>query len=124
MTMLDTSQLDAFAKALALVPAKKRVLVKAAVKKGAQNIKTAIQADVKSSSNRGFRRIPIAYEMKETADGVEADIAPRTGGAGSLANLAFFGTARGGGTHEFYEHGERELEPTARYVALAAKGLS
>lgn len=124
MAMLDTSQLDAFAKALALVPAKKRVLVKAAVKKGAQNIKTAVQADVQGSSNRGFRRIPIAYEMKDTHDGFEADIAPRAGGAGSLANLAFFGTARGGGTHEFYEHGERELEQTARYVELAAKGLS
>ena len=45
---------------------------------------------------------------------------PTKGGAGSLANIAFFGTAKGGGTHRFYEHGEEELPKLAEYVARAA----
>ena len=49
-----------------------------------------------------------------------AEIGPSKGGAGSLANIAFFGTAKGGGTHEFYEHGEDELPRLAEHVAKAA----
>ncbi|PLS25967.1 hypothetical protein [Bifidobacterium parmae] len=120
---IDASQVTAFAARLSKAVGRNHVLVAAAVKRGAQNIKTAVQADVRGSSNRGISRIPIAYEMKEAGTTVEADIAPVSGGAGSLANIAFFGTAKGGGTHRFYEHGEAELETTARYVKEAASSL-
>ncbi|PLS23787.1 hypothetical protein BLI708_00365 [Bifidobacterium imperatoris] len=120
---VDVSQVKAFAAKLKSVPIRKQRLVTAAVKHGAQNIKTAILADVRTSSNRGISRIPVSYEMKESGTLVEADIAPPKGGAGNLANIAFFGTSRGGGTHRFYEHGEEEFETTAKYVREAASTL-
>ena len=121
--LIDVSQVQALAQRMASAPLKKQVLVAAAVKKGAQNIKEAIQEDVRSSSNAAFRRIPIHYDMKSEGVRVEADIGPEESGAGSLANIAFFGTSRGGGGHEFYGHGADELDETARYVAKAAEGL-
>lgn len=123
MALIDVSQVQGLARKLAAAPLKKRALVAAAVKKGAQNIKEAIQEDVQGSSNKAIRRIPIAYEMKDEGVHIEADIGPREGGAGDLANIAFFGTARGGGSHEFYGHGEDELDATADYVRRAAGGL-
>jgi hypothetical protein len=123
MGLIDVSQVNALAQKLAVVPLKKHALVAAAVKKGAQNIKEAIQADVQGSSNKAIRRIPIAYEMKDEGTRIEADIGPREGGAGDLANIAFFGTSRGGGTHKFYEHGEKELSTAAEFVHKAASGL-
>ncbi|BAQ32088.1 hypothetical protein BBSC_2008 [Bifidobacterium scardovii JCM 12489 = DSM 13734] len=120
---IDVSQVKELAARLAAIPERKHARIAASVKKGAQNIKTAIQDDVAGSSNEAIARIPIAYEMKDTGLVVEADIAPRSGGAGSLANLAFFGTSKGGGTHRFYEHGEEELDATARYVKEVASDL-
>lgn len=121
---IDASQVTQFAQRLTMVPAVKQRLVKAAVKRGAQNIKNAVQADVRTSSNPGFRQIPIAYEMQEKGTTITARIAPTMGGAGNLGYLAFHGTARGGGTHQFYEHGVKEFPQTVKYVQLAAKGLS
>lgn len=127
--IIDTSQVTRLAATLAAAPLKKQRLVKAAVKKGAQNIKNEILKDVRSSSNAGFRRIPIEYELKDSGTTIEADISPAEvghgpGHPGSLANLAFFGSAKGGGTHQFYEHGIAEFPQTVKYVQLAAKGLS
>jgi hypothetical protein len=61
--------------------------------------------------------------MKAEGTRIEADIGPREGGAGDLANIAFFGTSRGGGTHKFYEHGEKEFSTAAEFVHKAASGL-
>lgn len=123
MTLIDVSQVHGLAQKLAAAPVKKQVLVTAAIKKGAQNIKEAIRADIKESSNKAIRRIPIRYDLKSEGVQVEADIGPTEGGAGDLANIAFFGTSKGGGTHQFYEHGEDELDETARYVAKAAEAI-
>lgn len=117
---VDASQLKAFGVSLLGGTAGRRALVSAAVKKGAQNVKENIEADLKTSGNRAFRRIPIHYDMQTVGlTGVAADISPVKGGAGSLANVAFFGTAKGGGTHRFYEHAEDELPQLAEYVAKA-----
>ncbi len=123
MPTIDTSQVKDLAKTLAAVPLRSQALVAAAVKHGAQNIKQSVSEDLQSSSNHAFRRIRIHYDMQERGPVVEADIGPEQGGASSLANLAFFGTSRGGGHHRFYEHGEAELEPTARYVREAASKI-
>lgn len=116
---IDASGLAAFGAKLAKRALSADAGVTAAVKHGAQDIKTAVRADLASSSNKAIARIPVSYEMKPTPTRVEADIAPQRGGAGSLANIAFFGTSRGGGTHRFYEHGEAEFETTAEYVRKA-----
>lgn len=123
MTRIDSHELDELARRLTVASVRAPVKAAKAIKKGAQNIKTAIQADLASSSHPNFRRIPIAYEIRTEGMRVEADIAP-TDPAGGLANIAFFGGANGGGgTHRFYEHGEDEFETTARYVEEAGGSL-
>lgn len=123
MGMIDVGQINDLAEKLATVPARKHVLVAAAVKHGAQNIKESVTADLESSEHKGFRKIQIGYELKGHDAIVEADIGPRQNRASHLANIAFFGTSRGGGGHKFYEHGKDELEPTAKYVREAASTL-
>lgn len=123
MGMIDAGQINELAEKLATVAARKHVLVAAAVKHGAQNIKESVQSDLQSSGNRAIRHIGVTYEMKGKGTVIEADIGPRKGGASDLANIAFFGTSRGGGHHRFYEHGKDELEPTAKYVREAASTL-
>lgn len=117
---VDASQLKAFGTTLAGGATVRRALVSAAVKKGAQNVKESIEGDLKTSRNAAFRRIGIHYTMQTVgASGIAADISPTKGGAGSLANIAFFGTAKGGKSHRFYEHAEEELPSLARHVAQA-----
>ena len=121
--IVDVSEVKAFAAKLQAVPERKQRRVSMIVKKAAQNVKTSTRADLTSSGNAAFRRIPISYEMHERGPMVEADVAPDDGGAGNLANLAFFGTARGGGTHDFYQHARREFPNLVRELRRAAMGL-
>lgn len=120
---IDSHELDELARKLTVASVRAPIKAANAVKKGAQSIKTAVKADLASSSHSSFRRIPIVYEIKTEGMRVAADIAPvKT--AGGLANIAFFGGAHGGGgTHRFYEHGEQEFETTARYVEEAGASL-
>ena len=121
--IVDVSEVKAFAAKLQAVPERKQRRVSMIVKKAAQNVKTETRADLTSSGNAAFRRIPIAYEMHERGPMVEADVAPTEGGAGNLDNLAFFGTARGGGTHDSYQHARREFPNLVRELRRAAMGL-
>lgn len=115
---IDASELRGIGSVMASSAARSRALVSAAVKKGAQNIKESIRTDLAGSSTPAFRRISIGYELRTVGvTGVAADIGPRTGGANELANIAFFGTARGGGTHRFYEHAEAELPELERRIS-------
>lgn len=119
-SLFDASELTAFGDRLLAKGVARRAAITMAVKKGAQNVKNDLREDLSGSGNKAFRRTPITYEVKESAGRVTAEIGPSKGGAGSLANIAFFGTAKGGGTHEFYEHGEAELPNLAEHVAKAA----
>ena len=119
-SLFDASELTAFADKLLAKGVARRAAITMVVKKGAQNVKNDIREDLSGSGNKAIRRIPISYEVQESAGRVTAEIGPSKGGAGSLANIAFFGTAKGGGTHEFYEHGEKELPKLAEHVAKAA----
>lgn len=121
--IVDTSEVKEFAAKLQAAPEKKRHRVSMTVKKAAQNVKTSTRADLTSSGNAAFRHIPISYEMQDRGSVVEADVAPDDGGAGNLANLAFFGTAKGGGTHDFYQHARREFPNLVRELRRAAMGL-
>lgn len=92
--LFDASQLTAFGDALLARGVARRALISASVKKGAQNVKNSIRDDLNGSGNAAFRRIPISYTLQESAGRITAEIGPTKGGAGSLANIAFFGTAR------------------------------
>lgn len=117
--IVDAGELTEFGRRIRLAGARAGVKIAKSVRKGAQNVKTAIEEDVGGSSNKGVSRIRVGYELGTTGTTVFADIAPRDGGASNLANIAFFGTAKGGGTHRFYEHAEQELPVLADYVADA-----
>lgn len=128
--IVDTSEVTAFAAKLQATPERKQRKITMIVKKAAQNVKTDTRADLQSSSNRGIRRVQIAYEMKREGVVVEADVAPIDTGATkkkstppSVAAIAFFGTARGGGTHDFYKHARREFPNLVRELRRAAMGL-
>ena len=121
---VDASELTAFGRRVASAHAKASIAVAKAVKKGAQNVKESIQEDVAGSGDAvGIRKVRVAYELGSTGTTVYADVSPRVGGASNLANIAFFGTAKGGGTHAFYEHAETELPTLAEYVGDAADDM-
>ncbi|MBS5559120.1 MAG: hypothetical protein KHX19_01620, partial [Bifidobacterium longum] len=106
-------ELTAFGRRVAAAHAMASVKVAKAVKKGAQNVKEGVISDLQTSSNYAISRIGIGYEMGSTGTTIYADVSPRDGGASDLANIAFFGTAKGGGTHWFYQFAEQELPTLA-----------
>ena len=118
--IIDASELTELGRRMALAQTVVRPKLAATVKKAAQNVKTAIESDVGASSNAGLRQVRVGYEAGSPGTGEYAEVSPREGGSSNLANIAFFGTARGGGTHEFYGHAEEELPTLADYVADAA----
>lgn len=66
------------------------------IRRGALNVKRAMVADARASAHfKGFAPA-ISYDTKN--GGLSAEIGPRRGNPGSLANIAYFGTSRGGGT--------------------------
>lgn len=101
---LDTSEIRSFIKAFEdVVPATEKQ-VRAVVSKGALNIKKDQRAAARKSKHfKGFASA-ISYDMRSAgAFGggvIEAEIGPTKGKPGSLGNIAYFGTSRGGGTVE------------------------
>ena len=100
--LLDMAEVDLFAAELKGVPS---VLSRHAVpvlKRFAQDVKTDMQTDFRSSGNRGFQKIAnqVRYDdITAGAGGYETEVGVDKGGAGNLANIAVFGTSKGGGTH-------------------------
>lgn len=78
--------------------------VRPVVERGAVNVKNDLQAQMRKS--RHFKGIAsgISYDVRAAGFGgsgvYEAEIGPTRGRPGSLANIAYFGTPRGGGTVE------------------------
>lgn len=116
----DASELTELGRRMARANAISHAELAKTVKKAAQNVKEAITYDVMTSSDLPMTYIGIGYETGANGNVEYADVSPREGGASNLANIAFFGTARGGGTHEFYEHAIEELPTLADYAASAA----
>ena len=116
---VDTSEVRAAVADLTSVDSRLRPDVAGVVKKGAQNIKDDLQAEARKSRHfKGFAS-GISYDMP---DDFEAEIGPVKGRPGSLANIAYFGTSRGGGTVE--EPGEalqRELPAFEKHLGDIAE---
>lgn len=97
---IDTSELRSFAAELGNMPAQVAPAVRAVVMKGAVKIKDHMRRDMQAS--RYFKGVTrsIDFDMIADADGAAAEIGPRkgSGSPGNLANIAIFGTSRGGGT--------------------------
>ena len=94
---VELSEVRAFARELEDAPLKVVREIVPVVRKGAVNIKSDMQADLRGSSNAGFRHVAstVSYDVLDGGFGVE--VGPSKP-AGALANVAYFGTSRGGGT--------------------------
>lgn len=100
---LDDSELRALSKELGLVPDRLIPKVKGVVKKGALNVKTAMQRDLQKSNY--FKVAARSVDFEEISSGafgqtnIAAEIGPnksRHASAG-LVGIAYFGGANGGG---------------------------
>lgn len=93
--------------------------IAAVVKRGANNIKNDLQDQARKSLHfKGFAP-GISYDM---VDDFEAEIGPVKGKPGSLANIAYFGTSRGGGTVENPEAAlEREIAAFEQHLGDIAE---
>lgn len=122
--MSDVSQLTRFAGRLRRAPSIKQRKVRATTVKAAMNIKKSVKADLSGSSNGGIRKIPIVFDEPFLSAPMQTTIRigpeEKTGG---LANIAFFGTSKGGGHHQFYEHADAEAATWKRYLTEAMEGL-
>lgn len=96
--MAGVGELARFAADLAAVPGTTQKLARAAVQASA----AAIEADMRRamSSSRSFGPVARAITTTTFRGGDAAEVGPRPGSPGSLANIAYFGTSRGGGTVE------------------------
>lgn len=95
------------------------------VSKGALNIKNEIRDNLRASGNAGFRYVAstVSYDLTTSESEISAEIGP-TKPAGALANVAFFGTSRGGGTVQEPAHAlANEAADFGRALADIAKEL-
>lgn len=68
--------------------------VKPVLLKGAFNIQRQLRAEMGQSRHFGQVSRAISFDV----DGLAVEVGPTKGSPGSLANIAYFGTSRGGGT--------------------------
>lgn len=100
---VDTSDLRSLAAVLDQAPATVERGLRGAVVKGAVAIKNQLRREMQASEYFKGAARSIDFDVREgTFFGVklvEAEIGPRTGSGepGALANIAYFGGARGGG---------------------------
>ena len=115
---IDTSELRTLAADMQQVEPRLARRLKPAVNTGAAKIKADLTAQMKSSRHfKGFAAI--GYDLDP--DGFGAEIGPNKPGPGSGANIAYFGTSRGGGTVEDpVEALNREAGPFADILAQIA----
>ena len=71
--------------------------VRPAVAKAALEAKQTMQTDMRGSAHFAQGASSISYDLSGNAAFAEARVGPTKGGAGSLANIAYFGGANGGG---------------------------
>lgn len=95
---IDTSEVRQFAADATRLPGELSRWLRPAVSKGALNIKRAMQQDLQQSGNAGIRHVArsISYDLIDGDGTVEAEIGPDKP-SGALANIAYFGTSKGGG---------------------------
>lgn len=97
---IDTSGLRGLASRLDGEPSRIAREVRASLVLGAVHIKGQMRAEMQAS--RHFRGVAssITFDLIESPTGLTAEIGPEatSGSPGNLANIAHFGSSRGGGT--------------------------
>ncbi|GAA2237703.1 hypothetical protein GCM10010401_07380 [Rarobacter faecitabidus] len=94
----DVSELRQFAADLRNLPSYMRPEARKVIEKGGVNIKTQLRQEMQQSTH--FKQVArsISYDIRDRADSIELEVGPVKGSPGSLANIAYFGGSRGGGT--------------------------
>lgn len=97
----DATELDQFAADLDKAAIEVAVSIRQVIAKGAVNIKKQMRTEMEASEHFAAAAHRISYDITTPADDtVVAEVGPSHGDGdpGSLANIAYFGTPRGGGT--------------------------
>ena len=99
---IDTSEIRTLIADMSRVDERLNSHVVGVVEKGAVNIKSDLVDDMRASTHFKGAARGISYDLKFDGFGnagvIRAEIGPEKGGPGDLANIAYFGTSRGGGT--------------------------
>lgn len=115
--MSGEDELRAYATNLGRLPARLVPGVDAVLKRGAQNIKTGLQDNLAQSRHFRPAAASISYDRDGDFGTVGYVIGPdKQRFAGALANIAFFGTSRGGGTVDFEGPFRDELPAVEKYL--------
>lgn len=95
----DTSELRSFASELSRAAPEVTRAVPGVVKKGMNNVKSTMQADFRESRSFGHIAKTVTYDVTVDGDGVTGEAGPdkSRGGGASLAHIAYWGGANGGG---------------------------
>jgi hypothetical protein len=97
---IDITELRRFAADLNSASVRASGDVRGLVNKGALNIKNQLREEMGASGWFKGAAAAIDFDLVASRDGLEAQIGPSSegGSPGNLANVAYFGTSRGGGT--------------------------
>lgn len=116
---IDTTEVRQIAADAGRLPGELSRWLRPAVSRGALTIKRAMQADLEQSGNAGIRAVArsISYDITDTGTTVEAEIGPDKP-SGALANIAYFGTSRGGG------HTRDPIEPLTEEAEAFRKAIA
>lgn len=100
--MAASNELRAFSADLRAAGSRVAGKVRPVVHKGAGKIKKQLRAEMGASTHFKGITPSVDYSMRSGLGSgggfIEAEIGPRKGKPGSLANIAYFGGSRGGGT--------------------------
>ena len=109
---VDMSEVRSFAADLTMIPGELSRHAIPVLSKGALNIKNTMRADFQTSGNKGFRYVgsTVNYDLHTDGGELEAEIGPDKP-SGALANVALFGTWKGGGTVADPQHALDEEAP-------------
>lgn len=94
----DISGLAEFIADLRELPEHARGDARQVLSKAGVNIKRQLVAEMSSSRSFGQVASAISYEIHDRAGSIELVAGPTKGSPGSLANIAYWGGSRGGGT--------------------------
>lgn len=122
---IDMREVRKFAHDLGRVDERLARWVVPVVRKAGVNVKKSMQEDLRQSSDRGFRHIASTIRLyhKQKDGFIEAE-SRVTKPRGALANVAYFGTSRGGGTvRDPIKAGEEEAPNFIRELEKIAEEL-
>lgn len=95
--IVDDSELRALAQVFHTTAATASERVRPVMGRAALNVKNQLRDEMRASpSFRGVARA-ITYDLTDDHNGITAEVGPRKGKPGSLANIAYFGSPSGGG---------------------------